>query len=116
MFALAFRMLEIPLTSFCLEPTMASGLAGISVRSSGVKWKMLKPHQVSIETGELKKRLTDAYANMRLRGQSPMSVKHFEDLWDIKEKALLERQSSVVVPSGWLTKIDEQVRPSETSH
>ncbi len=77
---------------------------------------MLKPHQVSIETGVLKNRLTEVYENLRLRGKSAMAVKHFEDLWDIKEKALLERQQSVVVPSGWLSQIERQVDSSETSH
>jgi hypothetical protein len=77
---------------------------------------MLKPQQVSIETGVLKDKLTTAYANLRQSGQSMMSVKHFEDLWDIKERALLEKQASVIVPSGWLSHLDEVSTKTEKAH
>lgn len=77
---------------------------------------MLKPHQVSIETGVLQRRLTKVYESLQSRGESAMAVKHFEDLWDIKEKALLERLPSVVVPSGWLSQIDEADITGPTTH
>lgn len=32
----------------------------------------------------------------------------FEYLWDLKEKALLERRSTVEVPSNWLQELEEQ--------
>ncbi len=77
---------------------------------------MLKPQQVSIETGVLKNRLTAAYENLRMSGQSMAAVRHFEDLWDIKERALLERQQSVIVPSGWLNQLEQAAEKVEKLH
>lgn len=77
---------------------------------------MLKPQQVSIETGVLKNRLTAAYENLRMNGQSMTAVRNFEDLWDIKERALLEKQQSVIVPSGWLSQLDEAAPKVEKLH
>ena len=77
---------------------------------------MLKPHQISIETVVLKDRLTAAYSTMRSRGQSMLAVKHFDDLWDIKEQALLEKKASVMIPSGCLNTLYEQAKTPETVH
>lgn len=64
---------------------------------------------VSIETYVLKSRLNDAYVAMRSRGQTMSTVSHFQDLWDLKEQALIERKKTVTVPSGWLYQVEHQV-------
>lgn len=61
---------------------------------------------VSIETYALRSRLNDAYAALRKRGESMACVSHFQDLWDLKERALLEHRDSVTVPSGWLYQVE----------
>lgn len=71
--------------------------------------KMLKPHQVSIETEVLRNQLNQAHAKLRSRGGSATAIKNFQDLWDINEKALLERESRVTVPTRWLAQIEEQI-------
>lgn len=63
---------------------------------------------VSIETYVLRSRLNEAYTALRERGESMGSVNHFQDLWDLKERALLEHRESVTVPAGWLYQVEHQ--------
>lgn len=64
---------------------------------------------VSIDT--LKSSLNKVYDNRRghskMHHLSGMPEGLFEYLWDLKEKALLERRSTVEVPSNWLQELED---------
>lgn len=64
--------------------------------------------EVTVETAMLKSKLTQAYAALRAKGQSMNTIDHFQDLWDLKEQALLQHKSRITVPSEWLYKVEEQ--------
>lgn len=59
---------------------------------------------VTIETSTLKDRLNQVYQSRHLLAHSP----EFDSLWDLKEKALLEKRSTVEVPDTWLNEIQNE--------
>jgi hypothetical protein len=59
---------------------------------------------VTIETSTLRDRLNQVYKNRHLLAHSP----EFDSLWDLKEKALLEKRSTVEVPDTWLNEIQDE--------
>jgi hypothetical protein len=59
---------------------------------------------VSIETSTLKDRLNQVYKNRHLLAHSP----EFDSLWDLKEKALLEKRSTIEVPDTWLNELQDE--------
>ncbi len=70
-----------------------------------------KPKElVSVSTDALKDQLNRAYQGRR--GQSKLNADGlnpglFDYLWDLKEKALMERRSSVEVPGNWLEELQD---------
>ena len=75
-----------------------------------VKKKNSELVAVNIET--LKDSLNKVYdfrrghSRMSLEFKGGMSEGLFEYLWDLKEKALLERRNTVEVPSNWLQELE----------
>ncbi len=59
---------------------------------------------VTIETNALKDRLNQVYRNRHLSAHSP----EFDSLWDLKEKALLEKRSTLEVPDSWLNDLQDE--------
>ncbi|MBK9205272.1 MAG: hypothetical protein IPL73_23165 [Candidatus Obscuribacter sp.] len=59
---------------------------------------------VIIETSILRDRLNQVYKNRHLLAHSL----EFDSLWDLKEKALLEKRSTVEVPDTWLNEIQDE--------
>ncbi|MDX1989279.1 MAG: hypothetical protein SFV17_21515 [Candidatus Obscuribacter sp.] len=62
---------------------------------------------VSVETGNLKERLNKLYDCRRGASKQLVQEGLFEYLWDLKEKALLEKRSTVEVPGNWLDELEE---------
>ncbi|MBN8662449.1 MAG: hypothetical protein LCH63_11245 [Candidatus Melainabacteria bacterium] len=65
---------------------------------------------VKLETGNLKERLNKLYDCRK--GQSHLNQGltqegMFEYLWDLKERALLEKRQTVEVPSNWLDELED---------
>lgn len=65
--------------------------------------------EITVETCILKNRLTEAYTTLRAHGQSMSCVRHFQNLWDLKEQALVEQRDHVQVPSVWLRQVEQAV-------
>jgi hypothetical protein len=67
---------------------------------------------VSVETDELKERLNKLYQSRRGQGHRldmpTASEGLFEYLWDLKEKALLDRRPKVEVPRNWLDQLEQE--------
>ncbi len=67
---------------------------------------------ISVETGVLKERLNKLYQNRRGQGHRldmPGATEGlFEYLWDLKEKALLDREAKVEVPRNWLDQLEQE--------
>lgn len=67
---------------------------------------------VAVSTDTLKDSLNKVYDSRRghskMQHLSGMPEGLFEYLWDLKEKALLERRNTVEVPSNWLQELEEQ--------
>lgn len=64
---------------------------------------------VKIEVDNLKQSLNHAY---KTRKNNRNILSHdglFEYLWDLKEKALIEGQKSVEVPTSWLEELDSDL-------
>ncbi len=70
-----------------------------------------KQHElVSVSTDALKDRLNRVYAGRRSQGKLltdgiPQGL--FDYLWDLKEKALMERTTTVEVPGNWLEELED---------
>lgn len=65
-----------------------------------------EPNLTNIETLKLRDRLNKLYYSRRSK---PDSDWHFDYLWDLKEKALLEGRSSVEIPSDWLDYLESSL-------
>ncbi len=64
---------------------------------------------VKIEVDNLKQSLNHAY---KTRKNNRNILSHdglFEYLWDLKEKALIEGQKSVEIPTSWLEELDSDL-------
>lgn len=66
---------------------------------------------VQVETAKLREKLNRLYGASRNTGTRG-ALRHFQDLWDLKELAMIERQSLVTVPQSWMDEVEkhEQVR------
>lgn len=65
---------------------------------------------VAVETANLRQRLNSFY---ECRKGSPSGLAQeglFQYLWDLKEKALMERKETVEVPGDWLEELEEQMQ------
>jgi hypothetical protein len=38
--------------------------------------------------------------------KSASNLRHFQDLWDLKEMAMMERRNVMLVPQAWLEEVD----------
>jgi hypothetical protein len=89
-------------------------LVGVWVMSSAKKKS--DKELVSVEIDVLKERLNKLYQSRRGQGHhlslkgAPASANEglFEYLWDLKEKALLDRRSKVEVPYNWLDQLEQE--------
>ncbi len=67
---------------------------------------------VTVETDVLKERLNMLYQSRRGQGHRldmpGASEGVFEYLWDLKEKALLDRRTKVDVPRNWLDQLEHE--------
>jgi hypothetical protein len=67
---------------------------------------------VSVETDLLRDRLNKLYQNRRSQGHRldmpGASEGLFEYLWDLKEKALMDRRAKVDVPRNWLDQLEQE--------
>ncbi len=64
---------------------------------------------VEVETSKLREKLNRLYGAARNSGNRG-GMRHFQDLWDLKELAMIERRSLVTVPQSWM----EEVEKAET--
>lgn len=62
---------------------------------------------VTVSTSTLKDRLNRLYDTRKGQVKTISHSGLFEYLWDLKELALMERKSSVEVPSTWLDELEE---------
>jgi len=66
---------------------------------------------VTVDTNDLRVRLNKLFEARHGQGISAGRASGegiFEYLWDLKEKALLDRRSSVDVPSNWLAQLEQE--------
>ncbi len=72
---------------------------------------------VSIETAALKEKLNRLYVSMR-QGRTQLQPRHFQDLWDLKELAMMESSTAVLVPASWLEEVEmnKSYEPTQLSH
>ena len=67
-----------------------------------------KDRTVRIATSQLKQKLNAMYVRKHVKhGTLEPAFEKFNDLWDLKELALLERRESVDVPESWVAQMDE---------
>ena len=100
-----------------IETTFQSATVSVvAIGGKGMATKKSDKELVSVETDVLKERLNKLYQSRRGHGHRLDSKAAsatafegmFEYLWDLKEKALLERRPSVEVPRNWLDQLEEQ--------
>lgn len=65
---------------------------------------------VAVETNNLRERLNRFYQCGKGSPSGLAQEGLFQYLWDLKEKALLEHQSTVEVPGNWLEELEEQMQ------
>ena len=69
---------------------------------------------VKVETDVLRERLNTLFQNRSSHGYhlgkpgGAGSESIFEHLWDLKEKALLDRKTTIEVPQTWLDSLDQE--------
>lgn len=59
---------------------------------------------VQVETDSLRQKLNRFYGQRTAKGAS--NLRHFQDLWDLKEMAMMERRNVMLVPQAWLEEVD----------
>jgi len=78
----------------------------------GTAKKRSNKELVSVETDVLKERLNKLYQSRRALGHRldmpGASEGLFDLLWDLKEKALLDRRAKVDVPHNWLDQLEQE--------
>jgi hypothetical protein len=60
---------------------------------------------VQVETDSLRQKLNRFYGDRTAKGAS--NLRHFQDLWDLKEMAMMERRNIMLVPQAWLEEVDK---------
>lgn len=63
----------------------------------------LKSSSITVSTNRLREKLNHAYQVIRSSQAQP---RHFDELWDLKELALMTAQESIVVPQSWMEDIE----------
>jgi hypothetical protein len=66
-----------------------------------------KPYWINLDTITLRDMLNRFYNEVKDSGDERIRQR-FADLWDLKENALVDKQSSVSVPSAWLQDIGQE--------
>ncbi len=61
---------------------------------------------IIVATSELRERLNSYYSTLRSSGKVDFKARHFYDLWDLKELALLQERETVCVPAPWFDEIN----------
>lgn len=56
---------------------------------------------VQVKTDVLREKLNKFY------GGANKQPRHFQDLWDLKEMAMMEQRKDLMVPSTWLDEVDQ---------
>ena len=66
---------------------------------------------LQVETAKLREKLNRIYGDSRSSGNRS-TMMHFQNLWDLKELAMMERSQVVIVPQSWMDEVDkhEQIR------
>lgn len=67
---------------------------------------ILKLVTKSISTSTLKEKLNSYYASARSNLSVQSQKEHFDYLWDLKERAILEGKQTVEVPEEWMTELE----------
>ena len=62
---------------------------------------------VVINTGNLREKLNSVYQAIKSGNHRSGTPRHFYDLWDLKELAMLEGHDTVTIPRGWLEEIEK---------
>jgi hypothetical protein len=73
--------------------------------------EVLKLVTQSISTSTLKEKLNTFYASARSSLSVQSQKEHFDYLWDLKERAILEGKQTVEVPEEWITELEHSVYP-----
>jgi hypothetical protein len=68
--------------------------------------EVLKLATKSISTSTLKEKLNSFYASARSNLAMHAQKEHFDYLWDLKERAILEGKQTVEVPEEWMTELE----------
>ncbi len=71
--------------------------------------EVLKLQTKSISTSALKEKLNSFYASARSNLSVQSQKEHFDYLWDLKERAILEGRQNVEVPEEWMTELESSV-------
>ena len=66
-----------------------------------------KPYWINLDTITLRDILNRFYNEVKGSGDERMKQR-FAEIWDLKENALVDEQSSVAVPSAWLQDIKHE--------
>jgi hypothetical protein len=77
--------------------------------------EVLKLATQSIPTSILKEKLNSFYTSARTKPILSSQKEHFDYLWDLKEKAIMEGIQTVEVPEEWISELDGE-RSSTRSH
>jgi hypothetical protein len=71
--------------------------------------EVLKLATKSISTSTLKEKLNSFYASARSKVSGQSQKEHFDYLWDLKERAILEGKQTVEVPEEWIIELESSV-------
>jgi uncharacterized protein with von Willebrand factor type A (vWA) domain len=74
--------------------------------STNIKSEVLKLATKPVSTQTLKEKLNNFYALSKAQLSLVPQREHFDYLWDLKEKAIIEGKSSIEVPEEWLSELD----------
>jgi hypothetical protein len=70
--------------------------------------EVLKLATKTIRTSVLKEKLNSFYETNRLLLHRLPEKEHFDYLWDLKERAILEGKKTVEVPEEWMAELDSK--------
>jgi hypothetical protein len=74
--------------------------------STDFKSEVLKLATKPVSTEHLKQKLNYFYALSKAQLNLVPQREHFDYLWDLKEKAIIEGKANVEVPEEWLSELD----------
>jgi hypothetical protein len=94
-----------------ISPSKRTGIqiVGTRIHFWSLAMSNEKDKTVRIATSQLKQKLNAMYVRKHVKknGTLEPAFEKFNDLWDLKELALLERRESVDVPESWVAQMDE---------